>query len=488
MNGKLDILNCYLCAKCECAKVCSKLDLEKILLGVWFDNEKYIASSLPNKNPCLRCDGRCQRNCVSSHVYIKDLIKYLYSIKKECKKIKCKPNILQTSFFGKHMENPFMLSSSIVSSSYKKLAAAFKLGWAGASIKSISYIKSDEASPRYNATKSRQGSFDSFKNIEQLSVHSPEQDMAMIRRLKKDFPTKIIIASVVGRNGAEWVKLAKMAQSAGADAVELSYSCPNMEDQDSETDIGQNPKAIKKFTSLVRKAVKIPILVKLTPNVASMVDSALAVKESNANGIVAIDTVKSIMEPMAKSSKNDNICIGGMSGKAIKPIALRFIAEMKKHPKLKSLHLVGVGGIETYNDVLDYLSLGCDWIQVTTAIMQYGVRIIKPLIDGLSYYMTSHNITGVKKLVGARLKKVKPLNKIERNTIIYPKFNRNKCIKCGRCYISCRDGGQNAISLDKNGYPLLNSNKCVGCHLCTFVCPKKAVISSDTKVKHLRNK
>lgn len=486
MNGKINILNCYLCAKCNCAKVCKKLDLENILLGVWFDNEQYIASLLPSKNPCLNCDGRCQKNCISSHVYIKDLIKYLYSIKNTCKKIKFNPNILRTSFFGKPMENPFMLSSSIVSSSYEKLSAAFKLGWAGASIKSISYIKSNEASPRYNATKSRQGTFTSFKNIEQLSVHSPEQDMAMIKRLKKEFPTKIIIASVVGRNSSEWVKLAKMAQSAGADAVELSYSCPNMEEQDSEDDIGQNPKAIKKFTSLVRKEVKIPILVKLTPNVASMIDSALAVKQSNADGIVAIDTVKSIMEPMAKSSKNDNICIGGMSGKAIKPIALRFIAEIKKHQKLKNLHLVGVGGIETYNDVLDYLSLGCDWIQVTTAIMQYGIRIIKPLINGLSYYMACNNITSIKKLIGKRLDKVMPLDKIERDTIIYPKFNRSKCIRCGRCYISCRDGAQHAISLDKNGYPILNSNKCVGCHLCTFVCPKKAVISSDIKVKCLK--
>ncbi|MCQ3907848.1 MAG: hypothetical protein MJ219_03895 [Mycoplasmoidaceae bacterium] len=151
-----------------------------------------------------------------------------------------------------------------------------------------------------------------------------------------------------------------MAQEAGADAVELSYSCPNMEEQDDETDIGQNPQAIKKFTTMVTKEVKIPILVKLTPNVATMIDSALAVKEAHADGIVAIDTVKSIMEPMSKTSLKDNITIGGMSGKAIKPIALRFIGEIKKHPKLKDLHIVGVGGVETFKDALDYLSLGCD--------------------------------------------------------------------------------------------------------------------------------
>ncbi|MCQ3907847.1 MAG: 4Fe-4S binding protein [Mycoplasmoidaceae bacterium] len=107
--------------------------------------------------------------------------------------------------------------------------------------------------------------------------------------------------------------------------------------------------------------------------------------------------------------------------------------------------------------------------------MQYGVRIIEPLLQGLSFYMATNNIKNVKQLIGARLNKVMPLDQVERGKIVYPNFNRNKCIKCGRCYISCRDGGQNALQLDKQGYPMLNSKKCVGCHLCTFVCPNQAI-------------
>lgn len=483
MNCKLDIVNCHLCTKCKSAKCCKKLNLEKILLGTWFSNEEYIASILPSKNPCISCSKYCERECISSNVHIKDLIKHLYEIKKAVKKTKHNYKLLKTKFFNKPMDNPFMLSSSIVSSSYEKLATAFKLGWAGASIKSISYIKSNEVSPRYVATKNRLDTFSAFKNIEQLSSHTPEEDMEMIKRLKHDFPSKIIIASVVGRNGKEWVKLSKMAQKAGADAVELSYSCPNMEEQDNETDIGQNPKEIKKFTAMVRKEVKIPILVKLTPNVASMTESALAVKQAKANGIVAIDTVKSLMEPMSKTSNIETMSIGGMSGKAIKPIALRFIAEIKKHPQLKTMNIVGVGGIETYKDALDYLSLGCNWVEVTTSIMEYGSRIIKQLIDGLLFYMESNKIKNIKQIINSRLNKVVPLDKAERKTIIYPKFNRNKCVKCGRCYISCKDGAQHAISLDKNGYPVLNPKKCVGCHLCTFICPRHAIVSSNIRRK-----
>lgn len=483
MNIKNTLVNCHLCNEPKCAKACPNLVLDNIILGTWLDNENYLSTLLPKTNPCKDCKGYCQRACIGKHVDIKKLINDLYKIKPSFKKTKHDLKKLKVKFFNKTMENPFMLSSSIVSSSYEKLARAFKLGWAGASIKSISYITSNEVSPRYDVTKSRFNTFTSFKNIEQLSAHSPEHDMAMIKQLKHDFPNKIIIASVVGRNGKEWVKLSKMAQTAGADAVELSYSCPNMEDQDSDKDIGQNPAAIKKFTAMVKKEVKIPVLVKLTPNVATMIDSALAVKEAKADGIVTIDTVKSIMEPMDKTSKNVPICIGGMSGKAIKPIALRFIAEMKKHPKLKDMFIAGIGGIETYKDALDFLSLGCNCIQMTTVIMQYGIRVIKPLIDGLLFYMESNNIKNVNQLINCRLNKVIDLDKADRNSIIYPKFDRNKCIKCGRCYISCRDGGQHALSIDNKGYPVLNPAKCVGCHLCTFVCPNGACVSSNIKTK-----
>lgn len=274
-----------------------------------------------------------------------------------------------------------------------------------------------------------------------------------------------------------------MAQEAGADGLELNFSCPNMEEHNTGSDIGQNPEAVKKFTQIVKQSVTIPVLAKLTPNVANMSDAALAAKEGGADGIAAINTVKSIMEPMDKTSNNVTMSPGGMSGKAVKPIALRFIAEIKKHSQLKDIYISGMGGIETYKDALDYLSLGCSSLQITTAVMEYGHRIVQPLINGLLFFIEYNNLSSIKQLIGKRLDKVVALDQAERGTIIYPKFDRNKCIKCGRCYISCRDGSQNALSLDANGYPILNPSKCAGCHLCTFVCPSGACESSDIKIK-----
>ncbi|MCQ3907849.1 MAG: hypothetical protein MJ219_03900 [Mycoplasmoidaceae bacterium] len=128
MNNKIDIVNCHLCYDCTSAKSCKKLNLKQILLGTWFDTEEYIASILPNNNPCIGCDAPCEKSCISSNVNIKHLIHHLYNIKTASKKIKIDHKKLRTKFFNKTMDNPFMLSSSIVSSSYDKIARAFKLG------------------------------------------------------------------------------------------------------------------------------------------------------------------------------------------------------------------------------------------------------------------------------------------------------------------------------------------------------------------------
>lgn len=482
MNCKLDIVNCHLCADCKSAKVCKKLDLRKILLGVWFSNDTYIASTLPNKNPCIGCAAPCQKACISKHVYLKDLIKHLYQTKKTTLKTKHDLTKIKTKFFNKTMENPFMLSSSVVSSSYEKIARAFAFGWAGAVMKTITYINITEFSPRYDVIKDRIGTFTEFKNIEQLSQNTPEHDMDVIHKLKKNYPNKIVIASIMGRNEKEWAKLAKMAQSAGADAVELNFSCPNMEEKDTGSAIGQNPAAVYKFTKVVKKAIKIPVLAKLTPNVVNMYDAAKAAHDAKADGISAINTIKSIMTPRGKKC-NAISCVGGLSGAGVKPIGLRFIAEIRGCKEFNKMYISAIGGIESPRDALDYLSLGANNLQITTAVMQYGYRIIEPLINGLLYYMECNHIKKVSDIEPLGIKNIKPLDCVERGYVIYPKFDRSKCIKCGRCYISCQDGGHAAIVRDANGWPVCDLKKCVGCHLCTFVCPQQAITTSKVKAK-----
>ena len=168
--------------------------------------------------------------------------------------------------------------------------------------------------------------------------------------------------------------------------------------------------------------------------------------------------------------------VGGYSGKAVKPIALRFIHDMAKCEKLKGIPISGIGGIETWHDALEFILLGSSNIQITTSVMQYGYRIIDDLISGMQRYMWEHHIDRLSDIVGAALENVVPAEELSRNTISYPMFDKNKCIGCGRCYISCMDGGHQAIMFDiTKRKPALIGKNCVGCHLCRLVCPTDAI-------------
>lgn len=174
--------------------------------------------------------------------------------------------------------------------------------------------------------------------------------------------------------------------------------------------------------------------------------------------------------------------VGGYSGAAVKPIALRFIAEIAGNPDLKGMHTSGMGGVETWKDALEFMLLGAGSIQITTAVMQYGYRIIDDLVDGLLGYLNEKGFQSVEELVGLGLDAVKETQDLERDTIVYPKFVRSKCIGCGRCAISCRDGGHQAIRFEEDRKPVLDPPKCVGCHLCTLVCPEQAIVPGRKRV------
>jgi dihydropyrimidine dehydrogenase (NAD+) subunit PreA len=178
--------------------------------------------------------------------------------------------------------------------------------------------------------------------------------------------------------------------------------------------------------------------------------------------------------------------VGGFSGVAVRPIALRFISEMGANPELADMHISGMGGIETWSDALEFIALGASSLQVTTAVMEYGYRLIDDLCEGLASFIILKDIDNVKALVGAGLRMVVDTNKIERDTVVYPKFVREKCIGCERCYVSCRDGGHQAITPGKDRKPILDPKKCVGCHLCVLICPNGAIVSSHVRMPRIR--
>jgi dihydropyrimidine dehydrogenase (NAD+) subunit PreA len=474
---KKEMSKCALCYKAVCGEACDKLPVDEILRSVWFDNEGIARIRLKDSNICENCDAPCEQIC-KKDVPIKNIMTTLYQAKNKNENLEESDyDRLKTNMFGFQLENPFFLSSSVVGSNYEMISNAFNAGWAGVAYKTISYMDIHEASPRFSAIKDDNGNIQGFKNIEQTSSHSVEEECEVFKKLKKNYPNKYLLVSIMARTEEEWAKLAKAVEEAGADAIELNFSCPNMVEEGTGSDVGQIPELIERFTRAVKQVVKIPIIAKLTPNVDIMSPSAEAAIKGGADGLAAINTIKSVI-----LDDNMKVAIGGYSGNAVKPIALRFVVEIKQNEKVNKYLLSGMGGIETWEDALDFLELGCDNIQVTTAIMQYGYRIIDDLKSGLALYLKKQNKT-LKDIIGSRINDVIDVEQMERDIAIFPKFLRNKCDGCGRCYISCMDGGHQAIKFGDDRKPVLDGNKCVGCHLCKLVCPNGAIVSSGKSIK-----
>ena len=489
---RADMLRCVLCADAPCSTACKRLDPASMLRSIWFDDEHVAASRFPFENPCVGCPAPCETACVrSGEVPVRSLMTRLHDEVKPELEVTLPENEdrLRTEMCGVPLENPFLLSSSVVGSTYDMCARAFEAGWAGVSFKTICNFEIHEASPRFSALAGDNGSIIGFKNIEQLSDHSVAENMEIFRRLKADYPTKFILASIMGQNDAEWEDLARQCERNGADAIELNFSCPNMADSGLGSDIGQVPELVERFTAAARRGASIPILAKLTPNVAKMSPAAEAAKRGGADGIAAINTIKSIIAVNAHTyvsapAVHGMSAVGGYSGNAVKPIALRFITELGQNPELAGMHLSAMGGVETWRDALEYILLGAGSIQVTTAVMQYGYRIIDDLKAGLNLYLTEKGLSCVDEARGMGLDSISETTDVlERDTIVFPMFHREKCIGCGRCAISCADGGHQAIRLGENRKPILDGKRCVGCHLCVLICPARAITPGRKRIK-----
>ena len=495
-NLQNEVNKCLLCKDAPCSNACpGQLEPARRIRSLYFQNIYGACTGLP-ENACVGCESPCEKVCVlaplehNTAVRIRSLISStagIYQIRKEHPVPVFEPD-LSLDFCGVKLENPFLLSSSVVASNYEMVEKAFELGWAGMCFKTVCTFDQHEASPRFSALRNTPESFYGFKNIEQLSDHSVEENMAIFRRLKEKFPHKVIIASIMGRNEGEWEYLARRCQESGADVIELNFSCPNMEDSGLGVTIGQSEELIEKFTAAARKGCTVPLLAKMTPNITDMVPMAVAARRGGADGIAAINTIKSItgveidtMSPEPNVSGRS--ALGGYSGAAVKPIALRFISDLANAPELAGCHISGMGGIENWYSAMEFLLLGAGSLQITTAVMQYGYRIIKDLVGGLRGYMVEHGIRNLYQVKGGALRAIVDLDDLERDTVLFPVFDLKKCVGCGRCQLSCFDGGHQAIAFDpETRKPSLNGAKCVGCHLCRLVCPCGAIGTAARRV------
>ena len=471
LNVYEEASRCLLCQEAPCSKACKTGDPARAIRAIRFDNSK---TALRWVKDCSDADlERAEQACIHYNwpLHIKEMLR---SIQEDEVDDSHYPS-LEISFCGIKCENPFFLASSAVCTNYDMVARAFEAGWAGVFYKTICLQEIKEVSPRFDAmhNNATHGDFYGFRNMEQLSENPVELDFDILRRLKQNYPTKIVVASIMGQTEEEWIRLAKMAEEAGCDAVELNFSCPQMKHKGMGSDVGQDAELVRTYTACVKNSVSIPVIPKMTPNITHIEESAMACVQAGADAISAINTIKSVtMDEDAEVAGQRTI--SGYSGRAVRPIALRHILELAQMPE--KVELSGIGGIETWRDALEFIQLGCNNVQVCTAVMQYGYRIIDDLILGLQRYMAKCHITHLQELVGEQLPSFLKPSTINRDTIVYPKFNKDLCVGCGRCQMSCNDGGHQAIIFDaETRQPHLIGNKCVGCHLCRLVCPAGAI-------------
>ena len=296
---------------------------------------------------------------------------------------------LEIDFCGVHCPNPFFLSSSPVGNTAEMIAASVRRRLGRGGYKTLN-LESDfeviDPTPRLNALTNGDERFIGLQNMEQISERPLADNLEDIAWLKKHYPDRVLVASIMGYSDEGWVELATRSEAAGADMLELNVSCPQMACEGAGHRVGQDNELLERYSRVVKEHVSIPVMVKLTPNVTDMLPSALAVQRGGADAVAAINTVRSISEIDLETfsplpSIQGRGSISGFSGTAVKPIALRFVAELGQSAEV-GLPVSGIGGIETWCDAAMFLLLGATNLQVTTAVMHYGYRIVESLYEG----------------------------------------------------------------------------------------------------------
>jgi dihydropyrimidine dehydrogenase (NAD+) subunit PreA len=386
---------------------------------------------------------------------------------------------LEITFCGLRCVNPFFLSSSPVSNSAEMIARAFDAGWGGAVYKTLN-LEEDfvviDPTPRLNALHRGGERFIGLQNMEQISERPLADNLEDIAWLKKQYPDRVLVASIMGYSDEGWIELATRSAQAGADMLELNVSCPQMACEGAGYKVGQSNDLLERYTRVVKENVSIPVMVKLTPNVADVLPSALACKRGGADALSAINTVRAISEIdletfVPKPSIEGRGSISGFSGTAVKPIALRFVAELGLSREL-DLPVSGIGGLETWRDAAMFLLLGATNLQVTTAVMRYGYRLVESLREGLEDYLESRGFAALTELVGRSLPSIVDPAVHHQARHVVASVAADNCIGCGLCHIVCHDGANQAMGFDTSTRKAaVDEERCVGCLLCRHVCP-----------------
>jgi dihydropyrimidine dehydrogenase (NAD+) subunit PreA len=392
---------------------------------------------------------------------------------------------LTINFTGIKSPNPFWLASGPPTNTAGQVMRAFEAGWGGAVWKTV-------GEPIVN-TASRYGGIDygphklmGLNNIELISDRPIEINLREIARVKTRFPNHALIVSLMVESRRDtWHEIVKRTEDTGCDGLELNFGCPHgMSERGMGAAVGQVPEYTTMITEWVKEVARTPVIVKLTPNVADVTYLARAAERGGADAISLINTINSVMgvdldtlSPRpAVGGKSSH---GGYCGPAVKPIALHMVSACAKKVKIP---ISGIGGIATWEDAAEFVALGASSLQVCTAAMHHGFRIIEDLTDGLNAYLESKGLASLGDLRGRAVPNVCDWGDLDLNYKIIAAIDSERCIGCHLCYVACNDGAHQCIAEYPAGngkarVPRVIEEECVGCNLCALVCPVEGCIT-----------
>jgi len=395
---------------------------------------------------------------------------------------------ISCNFAGIASPNPFWLASAPPTDKAYNVERAFRAGWGGVVWKTLGEDPPVvNVSSRYGAVSYGGVRIAGFNNIELITDRPLQVNLHEITEVKRNWPGRAVVVSLmVPCTEASWQAILPRVEATGADGVELNFGCPHgMSERGMGAAGGQVPEYVEMVTRWCKQHTRMPVIVKLTPNVTDIVKAAAAAKAGGADAVSLINTITSItgvnLDTMSPEPMVDGLGThGGYCGPAVKPIALRMVGEIARDPAMRGTPISGIGGIETWRDAAEFLALGAGNVQICTAAMHHGFKIVEDMIAGLSNWMDKKGYACLEDFQGLAVKNFVHWDDLNLNYKTIAKIDQSACIKCGKCFAACEDTSHQSIAalrVDGGRRYEVIEDECVGCNLCAHVCPVQNCIT-----------
>ena len=394
---------------------------------------------------------------------------------------------LTTDFLGIKSPNPFWLASAPPTDKEYNVRRAFEAGWGGVVWKTLGAEGPPVVNvngPRYGVIHGPDRRVLGLNNIELITDRPLDVNLEEITRVKKDYPNHAVIVSImVPCEEQAWKDILPKVEATGADGIELNFGCPHgMSERGMGAAVGQVPEYIEMVTGWCKKYYSKPVIVKLTPNITDVRLPAAAAKRGGADAVSLINTINSIVSVDLDSmspepSINGKGTHGGYCGPAVKPIAMSMVSEIARAPATAGFPISGIGGVTTWRDAAEYIALGCGNVQVCTAAMTYGFKVVQEMITGLSQWMDEKGHKSIQDFMGAAIPNTTDWQYLDLNYVAKAVIKQDDCISCGRCFAACEDTSHQAIVMSEDRKFSVIDAECVACNLCVEVCPVENCIT-----------